>query len=75
MNPLRWLNAQLAGIAEQRRIAQELSSLSARNLADIGISEFDIPPIAREARRASIARHDVDTVAATPSGALRARTA
>lgn len=70
MNPLRWLNAQLAGIAEERRVAQELSYLSARSLADIGLSASDIPSVAREARRTVVARSSAEIPLADPRRAF-----
>lgn len=56
MNPLRWIDIQLAGLREQSQVTEQLGRLGERNLADIGLSAGDIPAVARDARRTLVAR-------------------
>lgn len=53
---LRTIRAYVAGWVASRRTVQELSSLRARDLTDLGISAYDIPRIAREARNIAAAK-------------------
>lgn len=53
---LRAVQAYLAGRRAYARAIQELDSLSARHLADLGISQFDLHAIASDARRNAVAK-------------------
>lgn len=63
MTPIIWFQARLAGFAEGSRIAEELSRLSDRNLADIGMSRSDVPAMVREARLQAVAKFERDALA------------
>ena len=64
MDILNWMRVQLAGLSQQRQVREELSKLSDRNLADIGLSRGDIDGVARQARHDLVALR----LAASPSG-------
>ena len=63
MTILRWARIHLAGIAEQNRVSGELSRMSDRNLADIGLSRGDVRPVARAARAGLVAQLQVSAPA------------
>ena len=63
MTILRWARIQLAGLAEQGRVGRELSRLSERNLADIGLNRSDIRPVAQAARANLVAQLKVGAAA------------
>ena len=61
MTILRWARIQAAGLAEQSRVARELSRLSDRSLADINLSRSDIDAVAKAARANLVAQLTVGT--------------
>jgi uncharacterized protein YjiS (DUF1127 family) len=57
----RWLSAPVRAFFERELVLRELSSLSDRDLADVGLSRSDVPAIVRGMyRRDGLARTKLD---------------